>query len=58
MPVPTLPHLQFLVLDHLLGGELGGREPRERLAKDGQCKSLAVFYQLIPRVEEAGFGRV
>lgn len=53
MPIPDLTHLQFLILSVLMGSEASGREIRAELAKQGQTKSLAAFYQLMSRMEEA-----
>lgn len=51
--IPDLTHLQFLVLTALLDRELSGRELRQRIADEGQKKSLAAFYQLMARMEDA-----
>jgi hypothetical protein len=53
MPLPDITHLQFLVLQILLGRERSGREVRERLAEEGARKSLAAFYQMMARLEDA-----
>ncbi|MCH7701640.1 MAG: helix-turn-helix transcriptional regulator, partial [Planctomycetes bacterium] len=55
MPVPSLTHLQFAVLDALGAKERPGREVRERLAEMGVAKSGPAFYRLMARLEEAGF---
>lgn len=54
MPLPTITHLQFLVLSALLEGELSGRQLRDALKKQGAKKTLAAFYQLMARLEDAG----
>src|SRR4051794_27224023 len=54
MPLPELTHLQFLVLSILLDAERSGRYVREQLAEQGVRKTLAAFYQLMSRLEEAG----
>ncbi len=54
MPLPTLTHLQFLVLGALLSGEMSGVQLRETLKNEGVNKSLASFYQLMARLEEGG----
>src|SRR4051794_24971311 len=54
MPIPDLTHLQFLVLGVLLSGEKSGRDLREELKREGAGKTLASFYQLMARLEEAG----
>jgi DNA-binding PadR family transcriptional regulator len=51
--LPELTHLQFLVLALLLNGERSGRYIREELAKHGEKKTLAAFYQMMARLEEA-----
>ncbi len=51
--LPDLTHLQFLVLTALMGSERSGRCIREELAKQGVKKSLASFYQLMSRLEDA-----
>jgi len=52
--VPELTHLQFLVLTTLMSSEKAGSEIRDELKKEGAKKSLASFYQLMARLEEAG----
>lgn len=54
---PNLTHLQFFVLSALMDGPRSGREVREELDHQGQRKSLASFYQLMSRLEEAGMVR-
>ncbi len=51
--LPELSHLQFHVLTGLLERERSGRELRAWIAKEGQRKSLAAFYQLMSRMEDA-----
>lgn len=53
--IPDMTALQFFVLRALIDGELSGRDLRERLASEGEKKSLAAFYQLMGRLEEAKF---
>jgi hypothetical protein len=55
MPLPELTHLQFLVLTVLLDSERSGRYIREQLIEQGVSKTLAAFYQLMARLEEADF---
>ena len=55
MSLPRLSHLQFLVLGVLLSAELRGRDVRERLADFGVRKAGPAFYQLMARLEDAGF---
>ena len=52
--LPDISHLQFFVLAALMnGGELYGRELRDRLRQEGVKRSRAAFYQLMSRLEEA-----
>jgi DNA-binding PadR family transcriptional regulator len=51
--LPTLTHLQFLVIDCLGAQEVTGRELRERLAKQGTELSGPAFYQMMSRLEES-----
>lgn len=53
--IPELTHLQYLVLTTLGGQELSGEDLREKLKEAGASKSLAAFYQLMARMEDAGF---
>lgn len=55
MGLPRLSHLQFLVLGTLIGGERVGREVRQRLEQFGVRRSGPSFYQLMARLEDAGF---
>jgi hypothetical protein len=50
--LPDITHLQFLVLSILMNSERSGRYVRGELAKHGQKKTLASFYQLMARLEE------
>ena len=52
--LPELTHLQFAVLSILMGSKRTGRHIREKLAEQGVRKSLAAFYQLMARLEDAG----
>ena len=54
MPLPEITHLQFYVLLVIGGVERSGRYVREKLAEEGQRKSLPAFYQMMARLEEAG----
>ncbi|MEE8587149.1 MAG: PadR family transcriptional regulator [Acidobacteriota bacterium] len=49
-----MSHLQFAVLSILSGQGRPGREVREQLRKMGFRRTLAAFYQLMARLEEAG----
>lgn len=51
--MPDLTRLQFLILSILMNSRRSGRFVREELAKNGEKKSLASFYQLMARLEEA-----
>ena len=53
--IPRLPHLQFLVLGALARGPLLGRELRDRLEGFGARTRGPAFYQLMSRLEDAGF---
>lgn len=55
MPLPSLTHLQYLILQALLGGEKSGKDLRRELAKSGEKKSGPAFYQLMARMEDAKF---
>jgi hypothetical protein len=55
MPVPTMTHLQFLILDCLMSGKKSGRTVRAALAKQGAKKTGPAFYQLMARMEDAGW---
>ncbi len=52
--VPSLTHLQFLVLSRLRGGPATGRELRDRLEEYSVRKSGPAFYQLMARMEDGG----
>jgi hypothetical protein len=53
--IPVITHLQYAVLSALMDGERSGQSLRERLAARGIRKSGPVFYQMMSRIEEAGF---
>ena len=53
--LPTLTHLQFLVLGILLGNEQPGRVVRASLAAYGVRRSAAAFYQMMARLERERF---
>lgn len=52
--LPTLTHLQFLILGQLIGGDKYGRDLRATLASEGARKTPAAFYSLMARLEDAG----
>ena len=51
--LPSLTHLQFLVLGVLRADEQPGRVVREALASYGVRRSGPAFYQLMARLERA-----
>jgi DNA-binding PadR family transcriptional regulator len=55
MKLPQLSHLQVLVLESLGTRKISGRELRLLLMQSGTKKSGPAFYQLMGRLEEAGF---
>jgi hypothetical protein len=57
VPLPQTTHLQFLIIEELLRGKLAGRHLREALARAGEKKTGPAFYQLMARMEEAGWVR-
>jgi DNA-binding PadR family transcriptional regulator len=53
--LPSITHLQFLVLGLLLGAdEQPGRSLREALAAYGVRRSAPAFYQMMARLERDG----
>src|SRR6185369_7323660 len=54
-PLPDLTHLQFLVLGILRGGARTGHGVRKALARHGVRRSGPAFYQMMARLEDAGF---
>jgi DNA-binding PadR family transcriptional regulator len=55
MPLPDLSHLQFQIVGILRGSEQSGQYVRDELARQGIKKSGPGFYQLMARLEDAGF---
>lgn len=55
MGIPELTALQFAILDVVGGTKKSGREIRSKLSERGIEKSGPAFYQLMSRLEEAGF---
>ena len=55
MPLPPLSSLQFSVLAALGAAPSNGRELRRALRERGVRRTLAAFYQLMARLEDAGF---
>lgn len=56
LPLPTITHLQFLVLDIVLESSSGisSQQVQELLALNGQEQRGPKFYQLMKRLEQAG----
>ncbi len=52
--LPSLTHLQFLVLGVLLTGEQSGRAIRRAIEEYGICRSAPAFYQMMARLERDG----
>jgi len=55
MNLPELSHLQFAVLGLLLHGEQRGRDVRKHLTQLRVRQTGPAFYQMMARLEEAGF---
>ena len=55
MPLPPLSSLQFSVLTALLAASRNGHALRRALRERGVRRTLAAFYQLMARLEDAGF---
>lgn len=53
--LPSITHLQFLVLDALSQGEAPGRALREVLAQHKVTRTAPAFYQMMARLEDAEF---
>jgi len=53
--IPRITHLQFLVLGMLRASARRGRHLRRDLAKHGVRRSGPAFYQMMARLEDAGF---
>jgi DNA-binding PadR family transcriptional regulator len=51
--LPTITHLQFLILEALSDAELAGRDLRDLLAGFGVRNSAPAFYQMMARLETA-----
>lgn len=54
-PVPSITHLQFLVLEALVDGEQAGRDIRTLLASHDVRRSAPAFYQMMARLEDGAF---
>jgi len=55
MPLPPLSSLQFVVVGSLLDAPRNGRDLRRALRQAGVRRTLAAFYQLMARLEDAGW---
>ena len=55
MPLPPLSSLQFSVLGALCDAPHNGRDLRRALRALGVRRTLAAFYQLMARLEDAGW---
>ncbi|MBU0617178.1 MAG: hypothetical protein KKI02_05640 [Planctomycetes bacterium] len=53
MALPSLTHLQFLVLSIMGGTEKSGHEIRALLARKGAPKTGPAFYQMMSRLEDS-----
>jgi len=51
--IPSITHLQFLVLALLRDGGKTGRHVRRALARHGVRRSAPAFYQMMARLEDA-----
>ena len=55
--LPSITHLQFLVLGVLLDRPQAGRDIRAELRHHGVRRTAPAFYQMMARLEEAGLVR-
>ncbi|MCA9029836.1 MAG: PadR family transcriptional regulator [Planctomycetaceae bacterium] len=55
MSLPSLSHLQFAILDILEGRSRSGKFVRVKLAERGIDRNGPMFYQIMARLEDAGF---
>jgi len=53
--LPTITHLQFLVLGLLGDGPRSGRHIRAELGRHAVRRTSPAFYQMMARLEDAGF---
>jgi hypothetical protein len=53
--LPSLTPLQFLVIGSLLAGEQRGSAVRRELAKHRVRRTAPAFYQMMARIEDAGW---
>src|SRR5512146_1016712 len=52
--LPSITHLQFLVLGLLLDQAQAGRDIRAALRRHGVRRTAPAFYQMMARLEDAG----
>ena len=57
MRVPKLSHIQFMILTLLQADDASGKQIREALGRAGVRRSGPGFYQIMSRMEDAGFVR-
>lgn len=55
MKLPDITHLQYLVLSELFNKERAGRDIRASLLASGVKQTAPAFYQLMARMEDAGW---
>jgi len=55
MRVPKLSHIQFMILTLLQVKDASGKEIRDALRRSGVRRSGPGFYQIMARMEDAGF---
>ncbi len=55
MQIPELTHLQTFILETVGADQVKGRDIRTRLEESGSPKSGPAFYQIMSRLEQAGF---
>jgi hypothetical protein len=55
MSLPDLTHLQMLLIEVLGARRMSGKELRAALKQVGVNKTCPAFYQLMARMEQAGF---
>jgi DNA-binding PadR family transcriptional regulator len=53
--LPVLTHLQFIVIGVLLADEQSGKDVRRELRRHGVRRTGPAFYQMMARLEDAGW---
>src|SRR5258705_12004435 len=53
--LPTLTHLQFIVIGALLADEQSGKDLRIELKRHGVRRTGPAFYQMMARLEDSGW---